>query len=169
MHVSHRAGSLKVVCYLPKGLAGISPDTGGLGLKCVWASIYFIKRLYFTSLGLIFHKDFECYILVQIPFSLLPSFKFKILYFLSYREICSVSNLVGLWRHFKYQKNASSKKNCVFSLSQHRISDRILLVKCLTVLGFVIFTFFLSSFVPGIHLDLGESNFFVSFCFRLCN
>lgn len=51
---------------------------------------------------------------------------------------------------------------CV-SLSQHRISDRILLVKCLTVLGFVIFTFFLNSFVPGIHLDLGESNFLLAF------
>uniref|UniRef100_A0A2K6GGL5 OCA2 melanosomal transmembrane protein n=1 Tax=Propithecus coquereli TaxID=379532 RepID=A0A2K6GGL5_PROCO len=38
---------------------------------------------------------------------------------------------------------------------KHRISDRILLAKCLTVLGIVIFTFFLNSFVPGIHLDLG--------------
>uniref|UniRef100_A0A8C5XVR5 OCA2 melanosomal transmembrane protein n=1 Tax=Microcebus murinus TaxID=30608 RepID=A0A8C5XVR5_MICMU len=38
---------------------------------------------------------------------------------------------------------------------KHRISDRILLAKCLMVLGFVIFTFFLNSFVPGIHLDLG--------------
>ncbi|XP_076791291.1 P protein isoform X1 [Arvicanthis niloticus] len=38
---------------------------------------------------------------------------------------------------------------------KHRISDRSLLVKCLTVLGFVISMFFLNSFVPGIHLDLG--------------
>ncbi|XP_053438014.1 P protein isoform X2 [Nycticebus coucang] len=38
---------------------------------------------------------------------------------------------------------------------KHRISDGVLLAKCLTVLGFVIFTFFLNSFVPGIHLDLG--------------
>ncbi|XP_035162336.3 P protein isoform X5 [Callithrix jacchus] len=38
---------------------------------------------------------------------------------------------------------------------KHRISDKILLTKCLTVLGFVIFMFFLNSFVPGIHLDLG--------------
>ncbi|XP_076978438.1 P protein [Tamandua tetradactyla] len=38
---------------------------------------------------------------------------------------------------------------------KHRISDGILLIKCLTVLGFVIFMFFLNSFVPGIHLDLG--------------
>ncbi|XP_069899145.1 P protein-like isoform X1 [Dipodomys merriami] len=38
---------------------------------------------------------------------------------------------------------------------KHRISDRILLIKCLMVLGFVILMFFLNSFVPGIHLDLG--------------
>lgn len=41
--------------------------------------------------------------------------------------------------------------------SQHRISDRTLLTKCVTVLGLVIFMFFLNSFVPGVHLDLGES------------
>uniref|UniRef100_W5MNX6 OCA2 melanosomal transmembrane protein n=1 Tax=Lepisosteus oculatus TaxID=7918 RepID=W5MNX6_LEPOC len=38
---------------------------------------------------------------------------------------------------------------------KHRISDKILLVKCISVLGVVIFTFFLNSFIPGIHLDLG--------------
>uniref|UniRef100_A0A8C2AUD5 Oculocutaneous albinism II n=1 Tax=Cyprinus carpio TaxID=7962 RepID=A0A8C2AUD5_CYPCA len=38
---------------------------------------------------------------------------------------------------------------------KHRITDKILLVKCLTVLGVVIFMFFLNSFVPAIHLDLG--------------
>uniref|UniRef100_A0A8D2Q4S0 OCA2 melanosomal transmembrane protein n=1 Tax=Varanus komodoensis TaxID=61221 RepID=A0A8D2Q4S0_VARKO len=37
----------------------------------------------------------------------------------------------------------------------HRITDKILLIKCLTVLGCVILMFFLNSFVPGIHLDLG--------------
>ncbi|KAM4699346.1 P protein [Discoglossus pictus] len=37
----------------------------------------------------------------------------------------------------------------------HGISDKILLIKCLSVLGLVIITFFLHSFVPGIHLDLG--------------
>ena len=42
-------------------------------------------------------------------------------------------------------------------LSQHRVSDRILLAKCLLVLGVVILMFFLNSFVPGVHLDLGES------------
>ncbi|XP_006167353.1 P protein [Tupaia chinensis] len=38
---------------------------------------------------------------------------------------------------------------------KHRVSDRILLVKCLAVLSFVIASFFLNSFVPGLHLDLG--------------
>ncbi|XP_031956170.1 P protein isoform X1 [Corvus moneduloides] len=38
---------------------------------------------------------------------------------------------------------------------RHRITDKILLIKCLTVLGCVILMFFLNSFVPGIYLDLG--------------
>ncbi|NWT64253.1 P protein, partial [Prunella himalayana] len=38
---------------------------------------------------------------------------------------------------------------------KHRIADKILLIKCLTVLGCVILMFFLNSFVPGIYLDLG--------------
>uniref|UniRef100_A0A8C9TT40 OCA2 melanosomal transmembrane protein n=1 Tax=Scleropages formosus TaxID=113540 RepID=A0A8C9TT40_SCLFO len=43
----------------------------------------------------------------------------------------------------------------LFPLLQHRITDKTLLVKCITVLGVVIFIFFLNSFVPSIHLDLG--------------
>ncbi|XP_052520768.1 P protein [Tympanuchus pallidicinctus] len=38
---------------------------------------------------------------------------------------------------------------------KHRITDKILLVKCLTVLGCVILMFFLNSFVAGVYLDLG--------------
>ncbi|XP_019381077.1 PREDICTED: P protein [Gavialis gangeticus] len=38
---------------------------------------------------------------------------------------------------------------------KHRITDKVLLIKCLTVLGFVILMFFVNSFVPGIHLNLG--------------
>ncbi|XP_008496307.1 P protein [Calypte anna] len=37
----------------------------------------------------------------------------------------------------------------------HRITDKMLLIKCLTVLGCVILMFFLNSFVQGIYLDLG--------------
>lgn len=49
--------------------------------------------------------------------------------------------------------------NIIFLISppkQHRITDKMLLIKCLAVLGFVILMFFLNSFVPGIHLDLGK-------------
>ncbi|KAG8452160.1 hypothetical protein GDO86_004089 [Hymenochirus boettgeri] len=38
---------------------------------------------------------------------------------------------------------------------RHGISDKVLLIKCLSVLAIVIFTFFLNSFVSEIHLDLG--------------
>ncbi|NWI30268.1 P protein, partial [Sula dactylatra] len=38
---------------------------------------------------------------------------------------------------------------------KHKITDKILLIKCLTVLGCVILMFFLNSFVPGVYLDLG--------------
>ncbi|MCJ8729160.1 hypothetical protein PDJAM_G00102910 [Pangasius djambal] len=37
----------------------------------------------------------------------------------------------------------------------HRITDKVLLVKCVSVLSIVIFMFFLNSFVAGIHLELG--------------
>ncbi|XP_072295468.1 P protein [Eucyclogobius newberryi] len=38
---------------------------------------------------------------------------------------------------------------------KHKITDKVLLVKCISVLTVVIFMFFLNSFVPSIHLDLG--------------
>lgn len=66
------------------------------------------------------------------------------------------------------ESDCTGKMSCVFSLSKHRISDRSLLVKCLMVLGFVISMFFLNSFVPGIHLDLGESNSLFAFVARFC-
>ncbi|XP_010611241.1 P protein isoform X2 [Fukomys damarensis] len=53
------------------------------------------------------------------------------------------------------QEDKNWENNIQELQKKHRISDRILLIKCLSVLGCVIFTFFLSSFVPGIHLDLG--------------
>ncbi|XP_048185291.1 P protein [Perognathus longimembris pacificus] len=61
-------------------------------------------------------------------------------------------------RHFHRQISQEDKNwesNIQELQKKHRISDRILLIKCLVVLGFVILTFFLNSFVPGIHLDLG--------------
>ncbi|XP_060035230.1 P protein isoform X5 [Erinaceus europaeus] len=53
------------------------------------------------------------------------------------------------------QEDKNWENNIQELQKKHKISDRILLAKCLVVLGFVIFIFFLNSFVPGIHLDLG--------------
>ncbi|XP_043927743.1 P protein [Protopterus annectens] len=43
----------------------------------------------------------------------------------------------------------------------HKITDVSLLIKCLSVLGFVICMFFINSFVPGIHLDLATLAFLI--------
>ncbi|XP_062983571.1 P protein [Elgaria multicarinata webbii] len=53
------------------------------------------------------------------------------------------------------QEDKNWETNILELQKKHRITDKILLIKCLTVLGFVILMFFLNSFVPGIHLDLG--------------
>ncbi|KAG7463488.1 hypothetical protein MATL_G00177130 [Megalops atlanticus] len=53
------------------------------------------------------------------------------------------------------QEDKNWENNIQELQKKHRITDKILLVKCITVLGTVIFMFFLNSFVPGIHLDLG--------------
>lgn len=50
----------------------------------------------------------------------------------------------------------SHMTSVLVSPQQHRITDKVLLVKCVSVLGVVIFMFFVNSFVPSIHLDLGE-------------
>nr|XP_021530247.1 P protein [Aotus nancymaae] len=66
--------------------------------------------------------------------------------------------LAGRLRTFHRQISQEDKNwetNIQELQKKHRVSDKILLAKCLTVLGFVIFMFFLNSFVPGIHLDLG--------------
>ncbi|XP_028856293.1 P protein isoform X2 [Denticeps clupeoides] len=53
------------------------------------------------------------------------------------------------------QEDKNWENNIQELQKKHRITDKILLVKCTSVLAIVIFTFFLNSFVPGIHLDLG--------------
>uniref|UniRef100_A0A8C5M101 OCA2 melanosomal transmembrane protein n=1 Tax=Leptobrachium leishanense TaxID=445787 RepID=A0A8C5M101_9ANUR len=66
-----------------------------------------------------------------------------------------------LWKKLKtFQRQISQEdKNWETNIQElqkrHKITDKILLIKCLSVLGFVIFMFFLNSFVPAIHLDLG--------------
>uniref|UniRef100_A0A3B5AKX2 P protein-like n=1 Tax=Stegastes partitus TaxID=144197 RepID=A0A3B5AKX2_9TELE len=53
------------------------------------------------------------------------------------------------------QEDKNWEQNIQELQKKHRISDKVLLVKCASVLGVVIFMFFLNSFVPSIHLDLG--------------
>uniref|UniRef100_A0A8C6PN56 OCA2 melanosomal transmembrane protein n=1 Tax=Nothobranchius furzeri TaxID=105023 RepID=A0A8C6PN56_NOTFU len=53
------------------------------------------------------------------------------------------------------QEDKNWEQNIQELQKKHRITDRVLLVKCASVLSVVIFMFFLNSFVPSIHLDLG--------------
>ncbi|XP_053563699.1 P protein isoform X2 [Bombina bombina] len=53
------------------------------------------------------------------------------------------------------QEDKNWENNIQELQKKHRITDKCLLIKCLSVLGFVIFMFFLNSFVTEIHLDLG--------------
>ncbi|XP_047230073.1 P protein [Girardinichthys multiradiatus] len=53
------------------------------------------------------------------------------------------------------QEDKNWEQNIQELQKKHRITDKVLLVKCASVLGVVIFMFFLNSFVPSIHLDLG--------------
>lgn len=73
-----------------------------------------------------------------------------------------VLNLESLLRKMMktFQRQISQEdKNWVQNIQElqkkHKITDKVLLVKCISVLGVVIFMFFLNSFVPSIHLDLG--------------
>ncbi|TRY54633.1 hypothetical protein DNTS_001614 [Danionella cerebrum] len=53
------------------------------------------------------------------------------------------------------QEDKNWEQNIQELQKKHRITDKILLVKCVGVLSVVIFMFFVNSFVPAIHLDLG--------------
>ncbi|XP_037554242.1 P protein [Nematolebias whitei] len=53
------------------------------------------------------------------------------------------------------QEDKNWEQNIQELQKKHKITDRVLLLKCASVLGVVIFMFFLNSFVPSIHLDLG--------------
>uniref|UniRef100_A0A3P8TUE5 OCA2 melanosomal transmembrane protein n=1 Tax=Amphiprion percula TaxID=161767 RepID=A0A3P8TUE5_AMPPE len=53
------------------------------------------------------------------------------------------------------QEDKNWEQNIQELQKKHRITDKVLLVKCASVLGVVIFMFFLNSFVPSIHLELG--------------
>uniref|UniRef100_A0AAQ4NRF5 OCA2 melanosomal transmembrane protein n=1 Tax=Gasterosteus aculeatus aculeatus TaxID=481459 RepID=A0AAQ4NRF5_GASAC len=53
------------------------------------------------------------------------------------------------------QEDKNWEQNIQELQKKHRITDTVLLVKCVSVLAVVIFMFFLNSFVPSIHLELG--------------
>ncbi|KAM9761841.1 P protein isoform 1-T2 [Menidia menidia] len=53
------------------------------------------------------------------------------------------------------QEDKNWEQNIQELQKKHRITDKVLLVKCASVLCVVIFVFFLNSFIPSIHLDLG--------------
>ncbi|XP_029396908.1 P protein [Mus pahari] len=74
-------------------------------------------------------------------------------------KVLALEHLLAQRLHTFHRQISQEDKNWETNIQElqrkHRISDRSLLVKCLTVLGSVISMFFLNSFVPGIHLDLG--------------
>ncbi|XP_066211790.1 P protein isoform X1 [Saccopteryx leptura] len=74
-------------------------------------------------------------------------------------KVVALERLLARRLHTFHRQISQEDKNWETNIQElqkkHRISDRILLAKCLTVLGFVILMFFLNSFVPGVHLDLG--------------
>ncbi|XP_057406690.1 P protein isoform X2 [Balaenoptera acutorostrata] len=74
-------------------------------------------------------------------------------------KVLALERLLARRLHSFHRQISQEDKNWETNIQElqrkHRISDKILLAKCLTVLGFVIIMFFLNSFVPGVHLDIG--------------
>ncbi|XP_054417957.1 P protein isoform X2 [Pteronotus mesoamericanus] len=75
------------------------------------------------------------------------------------RKVLVLEQLLARRLHTFHRQISQEDKNWETNIQElqkkHRISDRILLAKCLAVLGVVILMFFLNSFVPRVHLDLG--------------
>uniref|UniRef100_A0A3Q4H749 Oculocutaneous albinism II n=1 Tax=Neolamprologus brichardi TaxID=32507 RepID=A0A3Q4H749_NEOBR len=65
-------------------------------------------------------------------------------------------NMMKTFQRQISQEDKNWEQNIQELQKKHRITDKVLLVKCVSVLGVVIFMFFLNSFVPSIHLDLGK-------------
>nr|XP_060475622.1 P protein [Panthera onca] len=76
-------------------------------------------------------------------------------------KVQALEHLLARRLHTFHRQISQEDKNWETNIQElqkkHRISDRILITKCLMVLGFVIFMFFLNSFVPGVHLDLAKN------------
>uniref|UniRef100_A0A3Q2PBU6 OCA2 melanosomal transmembrane protein n=1 Tax=Fundulus heteroclitus TaxID=8078 RepID=A0A3Q2PBU6_FUNHE len=75
------------------------------------------------------------------------------------QKVLNLENLLRkLMKTFQRQISQEDKnweQNIQELQKKHRITDKVLLVKCVSVLGVVILMFFLNSFVPSIHLELG--------------
>nr|XP_061790458.1 P protein-like isoform X1 [Nerophis lumbriciformis] len=64
-------------------------------------------------------------------------------------------NMMKTFQREISQEDKNWEQNIQELQKKHRITDKVLLVKCGSVLAVVIFMFFVNSFVPSIHLDLG--------------
>ncbi|XP_055492406.1 P protein [Leucoraja erinacea] len=75
------------------------------------------------------------------------------------QKVLTLENVLGKKLRTFQREISQEDKNWETNIQElqktHRIIDKALLVKCSSVLGFVILMFFLNSFVPNIHLDLG--------------
>ncbi|XP_051882475.1 P protein [Pristis pectinata] len=75
------------------------------------------------------------------------------------QKVLTLENVLGKKLRTFQREISQEDKNWETNIQElqktHRIMDKTLLVKCSSVLGFVILMFFLNSFVSNIHLDLG--------------
>ncbi|XP_034003634.1 P protein [Trematomus bernacchii] len=75
------------------------------------------------------------------------------------QKVLNLESLLRKMMHTFQREIAQEDKNWEQNIQElqkkHRIRDKVLLVKCVFVLTVVIFMFFLNSFVPSIHLELG--------------
>ncbi|XP_026201874.1 P protein isoform X1 [Anabas testudineus] len=68
---------------------------------------------------------------------------------------CLLRKMMKTFQRQISQEDKNWEQNIQELQKKHRITDKVLLVKCVSVLSVVIFVFFLNSFIPSIHLDLG--------------
>ncbi|XP_036988630.2 P protein [Artibeus jamaicensis] len=75
------------------------------------------------------------------------------------RKVQALEQLLARRLHSFHRQISQEDKNWETNIQElqkkHRILDGVLLAKCLAVLSVVILMFFLNSFVPRVHLDLG--------------
>ncbi|XP_014401697.1 PREDICTED: P protein [Myotis brandtii] len=126
-------------------------------------NVMIVSNQELRKMGLDF-AGFTAHMFVGICFVLLFSFPLlrllywnRKLYNKEPSEIVELKHESVSFFHFRQisQEDKNWETNIQELQKKHRISDRVLLAKCLMVLGFVICMFFLNSFVPAVHLDLG--------------